>query len=67
MPFSEAQITHAIEQGFCRTAALDTPRVVQITCEDVYFYGLSANTFARCGASIIADSKEQLVELIIKR
>jgi hypothetical protein len=33
----------------------------------VYFYGLSANTFARCGASIIADGKEQLVELVIKR
>jgi aminoglycoside phosphotransferase (APT) family kinase protein len=33
----------------------------------VYFYGLSANTFARCSASIITDSKEQLVELVIKR
>ena len=67
MPFSEAQITHAIEQGFRRTSTLDTPRVVRITCEDVVWYGLSANTFARCGASIIADSKEQLVELVIKR
>ena len=67
MPFSEAQITHAIEQGLCRTSTLGTPRVVRITCEDVVWYGLSANTFARCGASIIADSKEQLVKLVIKR
>ena len=67
MPFSETKIKHAIEQGLCRTAALDNPRVVRITCEDVYFYGLSANTFARCGASIIADDRDQLVELIIKR
>ena len=37
MPFSEAQITHAIEQGLRRTSTLDTPKVVRITCEDVYF------------------------------
>lgn len=67
MSFSEAQITHAIEQGLCRTSSLDTPRVERITCEDVVWYGLSANTFARCCASITAGSKEQLVELVIKR
>ena len=67
MPFSEAQITDAIEQGLRRTSTFDTPRVVRITCEDVVWYGLSANTFARCGASIIADNKEQLVGLVIKR
>jgi hypothetical protein len=66
MPFSKAQITHAIEQGF-RASTFDTPRVARITCEDVVWYGLSANTFARCRASIIADSKEKLVELVIKR
>jgi aminoglycoside phosphotransferase (APT) family kinase protein len=66
MPFSEAQVTHAIEQGLC-TSTLDTLRVVGITCEDVYWWGLSADTFARCGARIITDSKEQLVELVIKR
>jgi aminoglycoside phosphotransferase (APT) family kinase protein len=67
VPFSEAQITHAIEQGLCRTSTLGTPRVVGITCEDVHFYGLSANTFARCVARILTDNKEQLVELVIKR
>ena len=67
MPFSETRIARAIEQGLGRTSTFDTPRVVRITCEDVYFYGLSANTFARCGASIIADGKEQLVEWVIKR
>ena len=66
MPFGEAQITHAIEQGLC-TSTLGTPRVVRITCEDVVWYGLSANTFARCDASIVADGKEQLLELVIKR
>jgi aminoglycoside phosphotransferase (APT) family kinase protein len=67
VPFSEAQITRAIEQGLCRTSTLDTPRVVGITCKDVVWYGLSANTFVRCGASIVADDKDQLVELVIKR
>jgi aminoglycoside phosphotransferase (APT) family kinase protein len=38
-----------------------------MACEDVHWYGLSVDTFARCGASIIADSREQLVELVIKR
>jgi hypothetical protein len=67
MPFNDTQITHAIEQGLCRTSLLDKPKVVQITCEDVNFYGLSANTFAHCSASIIADGKEQLVDLVAKR
>ena len=67
MPFSDAQITHAIEQGLRRTSTLDTSSVVRITCEDVVWYGLSANTVARCSARIIADSREQLVELVIKR
>jgi hypothetical protein len=67
MPFSEAQIMHAIEQGLCCTSTLGTPRVVRVTCEDVVWYGLSANIFACCGASIITDNKEQLVELVIKR
>ncbi len=30
MPFSEAQITHAIEQGLRRNATLGTPEVVRI-------------------------------------
>jgi len=38
-----------------------------MACEDVYFYGLSANTFARCRASIVGDYREQVVELVIKR
>jgi len=67
VPFSDAQITHAIEQGLFRTSTLDTPRVVRIACEDVDWHGLSANRFARCGASILADSKDQRVELVIKR
>ena len=40
MPFSDAQITHAIEQGLRRTAPSDTLSVVQITCEDVDWRGL---------------------------
>jgi hypothetical protein len=67
VPFSEAQITRAIEQGLCRSSTLDTPRVVRIACEDVHWYGLSVDTFARCKASITAGGREQLVELVIKR
>lgn len=67
MPFSDAQIMHAIEQGLRRTATLDSTRVVGITCEDVVWYGMSANTFARCHARIIVDNGEQSVELVIKR
>ena len=67
MPFSDMQIAHAIEQGLCRTATSDTMRVARITCEDVGWRGLSANTFARCRANVVADSKEQLVALVIKR
>jgi hypothetical protein len=67
MPFSDAKIMQSIEQGLRRTSTLDTPRVVRITCEEVVWYGLSANTFARCGVSIAANSKEQLVEFVIKR
>jgi hypothetical protein len=67
MPFSEAHITRAIEQGLRRTAALDAPRVVQVACEDVHWWGLSVDTFVRCGARIIAGGREQRVELVIKR
>ena len=67
MPFTEAQITHAIEQGLRRYFALDTLSVARVTCEDVYFYGLSANTFARCDASIIEDGEARKVALVIKR
>lgn len=67
MPFTEAQITQAIEQGLRRTATFDNPRVVRMRCQDVVWYGLSANTFARCGATIIAGGQEHQVELVIKR
>jgi thiamine kinase-like enzyme len=71
MPFSEAQIAHAIEQGLRRATTSDTLRIVQVTCEDVDWRGLSANTFACCSAAIVADSaadsKDQLVDLVIKR
>lgn len=67
MPFSEMQILHAVEQGLCYTFPLDNLRIVQMTCKDVNFYGLSANSFARCNASVITHSEEQLIELVIKR
>ena len=67
MPFSEAQIMQAIEQGLRRTSTFCNPRVERIRCQDVVWYGLSANTFARCDATIIADGKEHQVELVIKR
>jgi hypothetical protein len=67
MPFSETQIMLGIERGLCRTAAWGNPKVARITCEDVVWYGLSANTFAHCGAGIIADGKERTVELVIKK
>ena len=67
MPFSDAQITPAIEQGLRRVSGLDVPNIARITCDDVVWYGLSANTFRSCISDVIVDGKEQQVELVIKK
>ncbi|MFN2108974.1 MAG: phosphotransferase family protein [Anaerolineae bacterium] len=66
MPFSNAQITHAVEQGLRRTATPKALSVAHVTCEDVDWRGLSANTFARCRVTLVEDNKERVVELVIK-
>jgi hypothetical protein len=67
MSFSEEQISKAIEQGIRHPSALNNLKVVRIQCEDMSVYGLSANTFQRCRATVTADKKEQVVDLIIKK
>ena len=67
MAFSQAQIIRAIEEGLQPTSNSNPLRVVQISCEDLDWHGLSANTFARCKVRIIADQREQWIDLIIKR
>ena len=67
MPFSDEQLMQAIEQGLCRTRGGNALQVVDIMCEDVVWYGMSANTFARCAARIMVGGTEQQVELVIKR
>ena len=67
MPFSDAQIACAIELDLGRTTAWDAPRVKSIARQEASFYGLSANTFERCRATVLSGGQERTIALLIKR
>lgn len=67
MSKNNGQLKNVIGQAIRFNSNWNNTEITSIKCEDLSVYGMSVNKFQSCNVTLIADNKEQSLDLIIKK